>query len=485
VACFRRWRALDVLAFTGTAILYGAWHAEFYRKAAFEPALAWLAAFYAVFLVLPFLYHLRWREVTPVERFVLALANGTWFIAFAYRLMWPDMRHALGFVAAAAAAAYAALAAVQRRRNAADTRGIFGFVALAVAFLALAAPLHFGLHGTALAWTIEAPVLIYLGYRFAYRPLRTAGAVVLGLALGQVLARGCPEHDQVFVLVLNRRFAGAMSAAVFGWACAWVHQRRLAEATWLDRVLKVLAAVLSGLLALLVLHREVWQWCYLDHLFHQARWAVTLVWAVGGLAFVAAGLRLRSRPTWWTALVPLAAGLALGLAQYQYSAPDGQSLFANARFAAALVAVAAAVASGWLLARSAAATRAAPTLLTVGLVGLLAVLSVEVTEHCRAAASLTWDARGWAARMALSMTWAAYASGLLLVGFARRLRPLRLAALALFAVTALKAVFLDLAGVREGYRIILFLALGVLMIGASYLYHRAERLLEGRAEDDR
>jgi uncharacterized membrane protein len=56
-------------------------------------------------------------------------------------------------------------------------------------------------------------------------------------------------------------------------------------------------------------------------------------------------------------------------------------------------------------------------------------------------------------------------------------RSLRLAALGLFGLTALKLVLVDMAEVQEVYRIVSFLVLGVLMIGASYLYHRVEKRL--------
>ena len=64
-----------------------------------------------------------------------------------------------------------------------------------------------------------------------------------------------------------------------------------------------------------------------------------------------------------------------------------------------------------------------------------------------------------------------------LFGFAKQVRVARLSALALFGATALKLVFVDLAGVEEVFRIISFVVLGLLIIAASYLYHRAEKQL--------
>jgi uncharacterized membrane protein len=80
--------------------------------------------------------------------------------------------------------------------------------------------------------------------------------------------------------------------------------------------------------------------------------------------------------------------------------------------------------------------------------------------------------------MALSLVWGGYATALLSLGFRIPQARLRLAALALFGVTAVKLVLIDMARVQEIFRIVSFVGLGILMIGASYLYHRAAQRLE-------
>ena len=107
---------------------------------------------------------------------------------------------------------------------------------------------------------------------------------------------------------------------------------------------------------------------------------------------------------------------------------------------------------------------------------LLVVLSLETYTYCIDTISDRLKAR-WAILMSLSILWGVYAAVMLSIGFWRRARPVRLAALGLFAVTALKLVLVDLAGIRQIYRILSFLVLGLLMIGVSYLYHRVEKHL--------
>ena len=68
----------------------------------------------------------------------------------------------------------------------------------------------------------------------------------------------------------------------------------------------------------------------------------------------------------------------------------------------------------------------------------------------------------FASQMALSIVWSVYAAGMLAVGFWKRLRPVRFAALGLFAVTTLKLLFVDLAAIRQQqlFRILSFLVAG-------------------------
>ena len=49
---------------------------------------------------------------------------------------------------------------------------------------------------------------------------------------------------------------------------------------------------------------------------------------------------------------------------------------------------------------------------------------------------------------------------------------LRRCSIGLFAVTALKVLIKDMVNVSTPYRIVSFMVLGLMLIGASYLYHR-------------
>ncbi len=76
------------------------------------------------------------------------------------------------------------------------------------------------------------------------------------------------------------------------------------------------------------------------------------------------------------------------------------------------------------------------------------------------------------------MLWTLFATGLLAAGLAVRSRGLFYTAYGLFGVTAVKVVMIDLATMPTLYRMLSFLALGVLLLAGAWLNLRfRERLV--------
>ena len=79
----------------------------------------------------------------------------------------------------------------------------------------------------------------------------------------------------------------------------------------------------------------------------------------------------------------------------------------------------------------------------------------------------------WLGQMALSVLWAAYAAALAALGFMRRIAAIRWASLALFALTIVKAILVDVAQLQHLYRIIVLFVLGILLLLVAWGYHKA------------
>jgi uncharacterized membrane protein len=89
-------------------------------------------------------------------------------------------------------------------------------------------------------------------------------------------------------------------------------------------------------------------------------------------------------------------------------------------------------------------------------------------------------------QMALSALWSVYAVVVLSVGFVRRSAAIRWTALLLFAATTGKVLLVDMAGLREFYRILAFFIVAILLGAAAWAYQRVpsgRRLAEAEPDE--
>jgi hypothetical protein len=440
-----------------------------------------------VFLIIPFVYQIRWKVASSIEAFVMALANAVVTFWFSYLVLQRDHQFVLGFVALIMAACYVSLAPLVRERVPEDSRSLFGFVGLSVVLLTLAIPLQLRLHGITLAWAVEGPVLLYLGYVFKYRPVRMAGFGVLVLAVGRLFAVHWPLHVQPYVLFFNRSFAAAMFVPLAATVYAVIHHKFRDNGTSIDLYLKTAAWLLGSFVALIVVSGEVWWWLGFRLFDIRADWrylayaSVSAIWALGALGFVCGATWGRSIPSLYGGLLALACGLVLCVASYQVHKYQPYLLFANLRFLSGfllvmtVIAYAVATAGRGHVSLETSRSLSRSLLAAAALIPLV-LLSMEVYSYCWENIR-DWRRARWAAYMALSVVWGVYALGALATGFWLRLKEIRIAALVLLAMVAAKVVLLDMAQVQQIYRIISFVVVGLMMISASYLYHRLEQRL--------
>lgn len=120
------------------------------------------------------------------------------------------------------------------------------------------------------------------------------------------------------------------------------------------------------------------------------------------------------------------------------------------------------------------------------LLGLLTAETSSYFSHAERSAAGAGDRAG-ALRaerqggLAVSVLWTLFATALLSVGLAARSLPLFYTAYALFAVTAAKVVLVDLATLPTLYRMLSFLALGVLLLAGAWLNLRFRERLSSTA----
>lgn len=215
----------------------------------------------------------------------------------------------------------------------------------------------------------------------------------------------------------------------------------------------------------------------------QSNW-ITIAWAVEGLAILWAGLEIRSDRLRAHAFVLFA--LAFGkflLWDTPYGFRPSFTPVFNRYFLSSLVVIACFLGAVYLYQRATERKliESSATKLVIGLWAALAFwLLISIETHTfftgRALAQTdpaTAEHERWLGQMALSVLWAAYAAALAALGFMRRIAAIRWASLALFALTIVKAMLVDIAELEQIYRIIVFFVLGVLLLLVAWGYHKA------------
>jgi len=86
----------------------------------------------------------------------------------------------------------------------------------------------------------------------------------------------------------------------------------------------------------------------------------------------------------------------------------------------------------------------------------------------------------WGGQLALSVLWSVFAGLMTAAGFRQQVRAWRVAGLVLFGLTLLKVVFVDISELRQFYRIVALLALGLVLMGVAWAYQRTVRREQAR-----
>ena len=211
---------------------------------------------------------------------------------------------------------------------------------------------------------------------------------------------------------------------------------------------------------------------------------ITIAWSIEALAMLWAGIETRSgRLRTSSCLIFALAFLKLLIWDTPYGYRPAFIPIFNRYFLSALVVIgclfgAAALYQTLAKRKKVSGQNLKFVFLLSAVVALWLVSSIETVTFFQgraAAQRLAEDARHqrWLGQMALSVVWAVYAGVLAAVGFLRRSSVTRWAALALFALTIVKAMFVDIAELQQLYRIIVFFVLGILLLLVAWGYHKA------------
>jgi uncharacterized membrane protein len=486
-AFYRKWRAIIVLSFAGTYLLYTGWFEKFYRHtmngtdtpAQIGIALGWLAVFFAIYLVMPVLYGLVKKINAQKEDVGLILANAAATFYYLWTILFDKFRVELAFCAVGLCVAYLALMTVATKRCKNDLALQFSLLVIGLFFLTIAIPLYLKMYAMAIAWAAEGVVLTIIGLRYKSIWTQLAGAIALALSLIQLILQ-LPMHKAAFQAIFNPPFGSWCFLAAAILVCHIIYRKSSQLEKYSD-----VPQFFYGAACLLFFTTIMMEW-YWHCMFNFTPTPILQesLFTKGVILILSAFIVLLTlRPVCpkGAPLRGIAAAFAIGAAIFTMIAFNGIYnkrflIFANVEFASAMVLVAVLFASAILIEQRTEEDENAITFATIfalaGIFTLWVLISEEIYFYWYCldrygTATPNWE---FLANMYTSIAWAVYGIALMIVGFWSHIKTLRFAALGLFAILLVKVFIMDMSTVKSVYRIAAFLATGITLVAVSYLY---------------
>jgi uncharacterized membrane protein len=318
-------------------------------------------------------------------------------------------------------------------------------------------------------WLVAA--LIGTGVALASSSRLVARIGVLPLVAGVLAAFLLYVRDgEAVTLAANARFL----VTVFAVALVWLQRQVLTLPPWGGSVVHLLATLVAAC--------EVVRWSH-DHFsgdmaVSTGAWALALVSAGSGALGAWRWRGGAGGDAWWLGAV-VAVGAAVPALLPYLSSWETTAPFLNLRMAAPVLVIGAlALLAHQVTVRPLPDDPGRPVLLWcyTTLVAFTACTIEAPVHFLHAIPDQALAER--VARFSITVVWVVLASGALVAGFLFRRRVVRYLALVLFALTAAKLLLVDMSGVQQLYRILAFMLVGVVLIIASYAYHRLEQRLD-------
>ena len=348
----------------------------------------------------------------------------------------------------------------------------------AAALFTLAVPLSFGRLAITLAWLLLAISLATLAAFTGNRPIRIWTLILLGLGLMRLVLFDAldPALTTMWFTVadqpISRWLLVAWSMAGMFHAVAWllvVPAHKQSAVLLVTRIVTIWAAgvITAAIGSAIFLIASALYWTGLPLTL------LAIAWVIPILALHRAGARLALfvHAAVITVIIAVKWLLQDNLSQF-FGAFDPQAaapLFNLSTLAG--LALAGLFAALGLIARRSQNVPASRNAIAASLGVVFAILNFETLRTMDALQSHFADP-ATAKQVALSVLWATVGLAAVIVGFARKSAPLRYAALGLLGVTLAKVLLFDLAGIKPVYRVLSFLAVGIMLLSVSFVYHR-------------
>jgi len=483
----RKWRAVNLLSFLGTFLLYTMWFEDSAYNAALcagaiPPVgktlfvLGWLGVFFAIYLIMPIIYGLTKRIKSDNEDVCLILANAAVTLYYLYTVLFDSYRNYLALAAVAMGAIHLAASEIANRRYKEDANLRLILQTIGICFATLAVPLYYKLNAATIVWACEAVILTLIGLRYK-SPLTQAFGFLVMFASSLCLFCDLPTHTEKFSFILNAEFGRWCFVAAAIYICHLLYRKSQSLQGY-----SAIAQILYGfsVMTLFIAASMEWHWyCKYDIISagdHIMLKGLIIIFTMVMLLFII-------RPISPGGIVPaiLAAGLAtigalFAAGNFPRFHNDSFTIFFNLNLAIVIIFIAGLFLAArlfWQAEEKEYGSRGFAFMFALGaILTLWVILTEEIYLYFYCYNRFEEAMANWKflAQMYISIMWAVYGTVLMIAGFWRKIRTMRYISLALFAMLLVKVFLIDTQEIRNIYRVAAFLVTGITLVGISYLY---------------
>jgi uncharacterized membrane protein len=497
----QEWRVLEPLTLAGTWIMYFVWYFEYYHESDLLITVFFISIFWLLFFGLDIA---RLRLLTPsgsVLHHGVAVLNAILFYGILYSLMNADYHNWTGGITLVVGGIYFVIFLWLKHAGVTSQTIAMRYTLSAVVLSVLATSIQFEDFTTVLFWSLEATALVWCGVHWKQRFISLSATVLFAaasfkfLATEGALASNDIEHFKIF---FNQRCLTLIVLTLSSGLCAWLIKKIEADNKFLSSLFHTAWPLFLFILSTVEMNDFFRSKMFsqpldvLERLRFIRILVFAIVWGFLSVPIIWFAVRKKIVPVLISGICLLALGTCCTAVRgFTFEPISIFQPIINFRTGVILFMV------GILYLQQRMLTHQTLIAWVPGIVsGIqicmvmlpLILLSGETIDYFEQLILSTLreqrelDRLNNLRQLSLSGVWLLYSVALMVLGFWRSMRSIRIIAFVLFGITILKIFIYDLSYLETLYRIISFIGLGLILLAVSYAYQQYKHIIFGSGE---
>ncbi len=417
-----------------------------------------LSLYFIIFTTLAYTVRKPSEEAASLENFqsvlfkipesyhgiLIAALNAIFFYGLFYSVINTNYKIYAGLFTIMVAGVYLGLAYAALIKNAKELFAVY--LTLCTTFITIAIPVQLNYQWITVAWAIEGFVLLLMGFRYNALGLRVFANVVGIITIVKTLFidTGLGAFDIDNILKSTRFFAFLITIITF-YASSAMYFKNKDKPEYESKFWEyyLIGGVLLTTLILLLELNDGW---------------ITIAWAIEGFILLLLGFRYNERIRVLANIVGIITLAKILFIDTGLRGFDIDALFKSMRFFVFLITIITFYASSAMYFKNKDKPEYEGKYWQYYLIGGVLLTSLLLMLELKGGL--------------ISAAWAIEAIAILIAGFRYELSFVRKVGIGLLLLTIVKVFIFDLAGLETLYRIMSFMVLGAILMGASFLYSK-------------